>query len=289
MTKAFHFPSTGYGGYGSDAGIVGSEKAAVISGCVGGLLLVVLLVATYCYCLPSALKRRINRRRQRQEDPEKAATSMVNGGSIVVKSASRGSVLVNQDPEQNRHDTTDLSRSPPEDRKADSVSPEPACQVQMPPPMPPCQQEQNEEQQTRRALSMSIPDVTRVEATAHEAEAPPSLPSVSAPQFFTLGRHTRGAQRSPLRGPNGHIYGSSDLSQYPQQHHHRYSTGTAPPYFSVVRPPHKSASQETYSDDENHFSDQLLCDDRGASPPPPAPADHTHAYSSLHRHSAALL
>ncbi|MPC86540.1 hypothetical protein E2C01_081371 [Portunus trituberculatus] len=216
--------------------MVGSEKAAVISGCVGGLLLVVFLVATYCFCLPSTLKRRLNRRRQPPEDPEKAATSMVNGGSVVVKSTSRGSVLVNPDPEPSHRDKTDLTGTPPENRNLRSRTPEP-----------------------QPAMCES---------------------------FYTLGRHTRSANRSPLRGPNGHVYEQTEMSPYEQQQQIRYSVG-APQYFSVVRPHQKSASQETYSDDDTHFSDQLLCDDRGTSPPPPAPADHAHTY--MHRHSAAHL
>lgn len=285
---------TGLGGYGTDAGMVGSEKAAVISGCVGGLLLVVFLVATYCFCLPSSLKRRLNRRRQPPEDAEKAATSMVNGGSVVVKSTSRGSVLVNPDPEPSHKDTTDLTGTPPEKRNLPNRSPEPQllCESmrieQVSPSSPSRQNGDGEDLQTLRGLSMSIPDVTKVERTSRLVDDKPSLPQVPAPQFYTLGRHTRSTNRSPLRGPNGHIYDPSELNPYEQQQQHvRYSVG-APQYFGVVRPHQKSASQETYSDDDTHFSDQLLCDDRGASPPPPAPADHTHTYN-MHRHSAALL
>ncbi|XP_063867475.1 calcium-activated chloride channel regulator 2-like [Scylla paramamosain] len=286
----------GIGGYGSDAGMVGSEKAAVISGCVGGLLLVVFLVATYCFCLPSTLKRRLNRRRQPPEDPEKAATSMVNGGSVVVKSTSRGSVLVNPDPEPSHRDTTDLTGTPPENRNLPSRTPEPQpalCESvrmeQGPPSSPSRQNGDGEDLQGIRGLSMSIPDVTKVERNSHLMDDKPSLPHVPAPQFYTLGRHTRSANRSPLRGPNGHVYEQTEMSPYEQQQQQiRYSVG-APQYFSVVRPHQKSASQETYSDDDTHFSDQLLCDDRGTSPPPPAPADHTHTYSNMHRHSAALL
>ncbi|XP_071532883.1 calcium-activated chloride channel regulator 1-like isoform X2 [Panulirus ornatus] len=293
----------GPGGYGSNANIVASEKAAVISGCVGGLLLVVVLVATYCYCLPSTLKRRLNRRRQPPEDPEKAATSLVNGGSVVVRSSSRGSVLLNPDPETSRQDTTELNGSPPEERRATVENPEsqsPPCEamhVEQVTPSLPRRDGDGEEMIGRRGLSMSIPDVTKVERSSREAEERPSMPSVPTPQFYTLGRHTRAANRSPLRGPNGHIYGSSDLSyqqqqqqQQQQQHPVRYgSVGGAPQYFSVVRPHHMPMSQEPYSDDDAHYSDQLLCDDRGASPPPPAPADPTHTYSDLHRHSAAAL
>nr|XP_053635612.1 uncharacterized protein LOC128690882 [Cherax quadricarinatus] len=289
--------SSGLGGYGADAGIVGSEKAAVISGCVGGLLLVVILVATYCYCLPSTLKRRLNRRRQQPEDPEKAAASLVNGGSVVVRSSSRGSILLNQDPESSRQDATDLADTPSEERRATCKSPElqpPACEimhVEQVSPSPLRREGDGEEVMGRRGLSMSIPDVTKVERCSREAEEPPSMPTVPTPQFYTLGRHTRATNRSPLRGPNGHIYGSSDLSyqQEQQQHPVRYSTVGAPQYYSVVRPHPVPVSQEPYSDDDAQYSDQLLCDDRGASPPPPAPADHAHAYSDLHRHSAALL
>lgn len=230
----FLFPSSGTGPY-ADSGIVGSEKAAVIAGCVGGLLLVVVLVATYCYCLPSTLKRRLNRRHQSPEDSEKAATSLVNGGSVVVKSASRGSVLVNAEADTPSQDATDLTGTPPVEGRGGAINmpslqPQPPpCEVMQVSVSPPTRRnggDSTDEATSRRGLSMSIPDVTKVEhstgsngvsgvgsgISSREADERPSLPSVPAPQFYTLGRHTRTANRTPLRGPNGHIYGSSDLS-----------------------------------------------------------------------------
>lgn len=274
--------------------MVGSEKAAVISGCVGGLLLVVFLVAAYCFCLPSTLKRRLNRRRQPPEDPEKAATSMVNGGSVVVKSTSRGSVLINQDPESSYRNTTDLNGTPPENRNIPTRTSEPQAvhreSVRMESGRPPSRQNgDNEDLQGIKGFSMSIPDVTKVERTSRLVDDKHSLPQVAASQFYTLGRHTHSTNRSPQRGPNGHVYDPSEMSLYEhQQQQARYSVD-APQYFSIVRPHQKSASQEIYSDDDSNFLDQLLCDDRGTSPPPPAPANHVHTYTNMHRHSVALL
>lgn len=290
----YHTILTGMGGYGADEGIVGSEKAAVISGCVGGLLLVVFLVASYCFCLPSDIKRRLNRHRQKAEDEEKAAASVVNGGSVVVKSSSRGSALVNQDSEPSHKDITDLTGSQPEKRNLPSRSVEPqrfSESVRIEEVSTSCPARQNgygEILQGVRGLSMSIPDVTKVEQTFRMVDDKPSLPIVPAPQFYTLGRHTRATNRSTLRGPNGHIYNTSEVTLYEQQQQHvRYSVGT-PQYFGVVRPQQKSASQDTNSDDDAHISDQILCDDRGISPPPPAPADSTLTYT-IHNHPTALL
>ncbi|XP_042882464.1 uncharacterized protein LOC122259639 [Penaeus japonicus] len=290
--------SSGLGGYGSDAGIGGSEKVAVISGCVGGLLLVVVLVATYCYCLPATLKRRLNRRRRPPEDVEKPATSLVNGGSVVVKSTSRGSVLVNPGPEgpAGRKDDTDLVGSPPpqpEDRRESFQRPEsqsPPCEALRVEHVSPLTARRGdgdgeEELSGTRGLSLSIPDVTKVERNARGPDD--DQVHVPQPQFYTLGRHTRAVQRSPLRDPSGHMYGSMDLSY--SQRPARYSPVGASQYYGNVRP--RTLHSDSYSDDADtgSFSEQLLCDDRGASPPPPAPADNALAYSDLHRRSVALL
>ncbi|CAL4076996.1 unnamed protein product, partial [Meganyctiphanes norvegica] len=49
---------SGLRGYGSSGPYTLSEKVAVISGSILGVLLVVALVGTYCYCFPATLKRR---------------------------------------------------------------------------------------------------------------------------------------------------------------------------------------------------------------------------------------
>ncbi|XP_068219573.1 calcium-activated chloride channel regulator 2-like [Palaemon carinicauda] len=284
--------SSGFGGYGSDLGIAGNEKVAVISGCIGGLILVVLLVVVYWYCLASPLKRRLNRRRQPHNDSEKAATSLVNGGSVVVKSTSRGSVLINPGPESaNQEASNGQSNTPHRERREISRSPDlqnPSCDAlhgEQPSSSPNSRRDgDGEEDSTCRGLSMSIPDVTKVDCGSRDAE----ISSVPTPQFFTLGRHSKSSpnKRSPLKTAKPDLYGSAEINY--AQSPVRYEPVGAPQYYPV-RP--RQTAPDSYSDgpDDSSLSEQLLCDDRASSPPPPAPADHAHSYSSMQRHSIALL
>ena len=99
-----HFSSLLLGsGYSSSLGSpggVGGERVAVIAGSIGGVILVSLLIAGYCYCFPAGFVRRRKRKADSRPLDEElkngnGAMPMVNGGSLVVTSASRGSVLLN--------------------------------------------------------------------------------------------------------------------------------------------------------------------------------------------------
>ncbi|KAK7081849.1 hypothetical protein SK128_018445 [Halocaridina rubra] len=286
--------SSGLGGYDIDMGIGGSEKAAVISGCVGGILLVVILLGVYCYCYPASFKRRFNRRRSTSDDVEKTPpTSLVNGGSAAVKATSKPSGAINRNPDlpiQENHDTP-----PAIPRENHNPCPEPEPQQSLPdtfgvdhipkPNTSNTRRDEREEMAPSRSLSMSIPDVTRVESSTKELDR---LNNVPAPQFFTLGRHNRTQNhRNPLRPSDPKMYSANDLSYLERPF--RFDPGSVPQYYNIIRSRH--IPPDTYSDgsDDAGVSEQLLCDDRAASPPPPAPADHDHAYRSLHRHSLSFM
>ena len=243
----FDFSTGNNGGSGFDSGL--NEKIAVISGCVGGLLLVVVLLASYCYCFPSTLKNKINARRRNQNDgidtEEKAENSdnVVNGGSIVVKSASRGSVLVNsaQDaacaiqketsangtsennnknatPEKRRLESTDYNGSQSLALAQGTHGNEVSSGIEA------RQNEDNEmELSGRKSLSMSIPDVTKVDPRRDSyVENPPppdALPTVPQPQFFTLGRRApRNNPRNSYFDPRSFEIANERLDMQQQRH-----------------------------------------------------------------------
>ncbi|KAK7067697.1 hypothetical protein SK128_013368 [Halocaridina rubra] len=290
--------SSGLGGFSYDyGGIAGNEKVALISGSIGGLLVVVLLISLYCYCSPTKFRRRFNRHNSSRNDPEKAGTSLVNGGSVVIKSASRGSVLVNPSPEVGHRADVNSSQEAPRTvssaSNADlSVNGDPPHR-QEPDPTHQRVSGDGEECGDRRegvSSSMSIPDVTKVE---YKPSRDTDLPSVTAPQFFTLGRSkATSSNRSPLRAVKPDLFQTSEIS-YAQQPPVRCEPIGAPQYpspplFNTVRARQTPPDSSSDGPDDSSLSEQLLCDDRASSPPPPAPADTSHSYSSLHRHSVAL-
>ncbi|XP_068219578.1 calcium-activated chloride channel regulator 1-like isoform X2 [Palaemon carinicauda] len=284
--------SSGLGGF--ESGIGGGEQAAVISGCVGGLFLVVIIIGTYCYCISSPFKRRLNRRRSPPHDIEKTPpASLVNGGSAAAKPTPKASGAISHEaelPSQEVHDTPqpvplmDNGHNMCQEQEAQASLPETfgVDPIVLPPSMRP---EEKEEPEGMRALSMSIPDVTRVEGNLKEIDR---MTNVPAPQFFTLGRHSRTANhRGPLRATDPKMYSANDLSYLERPF--RYDPGSVTQYYNIIRSRH--IAPDTYSDgsDDAGIVDQLLCDDRASTPPPPAPADHSHAYRNFHRHSVGFM
>ncbi|XP_066980825.1 calcium-activated chloride channel regulator 1-like isoform X2 [Macrobrachium rosenbergii] len=304
----------GLGGF--ESGIGGGEQAAVISGCVGGLFLVVIIVGTYCYCISSPFKRRLNRRRSPPHDVEKTPpTSLVNGGSVAVKTTPKAGGAGNHDPEmpvpppsshlhQEIHDAPQQQQQqqqqqvPPMDNGLNICQEQEVLQASLPESFgvdpinvlpPSMRREEKEQPEGLRALSMSIPDVTRVEGNLKEIDR---MTNVPAPQFFTLGRHhsrtsSNHHQRGPLRAADPKMYSANDLSYLERPF--RYDPGSVTQYYNIIRSRH--VAPDTYSDgsDDAGIVDQLLCDDRASTPPPPAPADHSHAYRNFHRHSLGFM
>lgn len=190
--------SLGSGGHGR------GERVAVIAGSVGGVLLVLLLLAGYCYCFPGGAAKRNRQRRQENQgvavvaDDEQhkngnRAVPLVNGGSLVVTSASRGSVLLNvgggahggndnSSPPLRRHEGNNAGANGIADGR-DS----PQLNEEFPRALEPqLRNADADDSQNRRTLSMSIPDVTRVEPHVGSSNM---LTELTQPQFFTLGRN----------------------------------------------------------------------------------------------------
>ena len=320
FTGGSSFPS-GMGMYDPDSGI--NEKIAVISGCVGGLLLVIVLLATYCYCFPSALKSRLNTRRRNQnnvadiEDKGENSENVINGGSIVVKSASRGSILVNTGQEAAcalQNDTCGAAMAnsvesnnkncTPEKRRLESAEykeVQNSPQNRLSKDLSGVEARQNEDNEmelnSRKSLSMSIPDVTKVDPRRDSfIENPPpqnTLPPVPQPQFFTLGRRqlARNAPRNSYFDPRAFEIASerADLQQHqrhsfhPGLHHqqfvlpHRQSQHevdlqgglpTAGSYYNIFRPQQAASSSAVAS----------------VTPPPPQkPQRRQESESSLYQ------
>lgn len=191
---------------------------AVITGSVGGVVLVVGLIATYCYCFPLA-RRGISRKDRAvatgrviagdDKDTHKCdgngAGPLVNGGSLVVTSASRGSVLLNVSGDtgpkngagneasqslmlRQRQGDGDGDDHPINGINMNDNSVGGARNEEFPRALEPQFRHTNESanDNNHRTLSMSIPDVTRVEPQGGGSH--PVQAETTQPQFFTLGR-----------------------------------------------------------------------------------------------------
>lgn len=187
----------GSGGHGS------GERVAVIAGSVGGVLLVLLLLVGYCYCFPAGFAKRNRSQRQNVPSPEEehhknggnGQMPLVNGGSLLVTSASRGSVLLNMADEGSNGINNDASpqllRNSNSGRGRNGNAPpgevnSPERNEEFPRALEPRLRNADiEDSDNQRPLSMSIPDVTRVEPQVGQSAAP----ECSQPQFFTLGRN----------------------------------------------------------------------------------------------------
>ena len=308
----------------------------MIAGSIGGVVLVILLIAGYCYCFPAGFVKKNRRRAESRPLDEgeqlkngNGAMPLVNGGSLVVTSASRGSVLLNIGHEggndaanesldmRNRssgNHNEDLENS--NDRESQEKNDEFPQALE-----PRLRSVGNEEDEISKTLSMSIPDVTRVE--------PQVGPSVSShvtpqPQFFTLGRGVTRNNSNSSSASSRHSFhdraGPSSLSPHldkqmmnqflptsqvqdtgkPNQDAIGTGNGSSGNIYNMYRNLDQINNGEVgslYRDGSiggDSLSEGLLCDDRTASPPPPAPSgpsDRQRAspYTPLNRRSLAML
>ena len=247
------FPSSlGSGGRGN------GERFAVIAGSLGGVILVVGLIATYCYCFPLARGSNSNdehRKRNNQGDdnltPHKndgngAAIPLVNGGSLVVTSASRGSVLLNVSGDvggnldggfNNCTSQSSLLRQRQNGGSNNLSNQNRVLNMhndgvdgvgngrneEFPRALEP--QLRNSDNSgivdnNRQTLSMSIPDVTRVEPQGGDSLTF-QTEAVQQPQFFTLGRMTN------RNNHNNSDNSSSSASPVPSRHSFHDKAGTS--------------------------------------------------------------
>lgn len=318
------------------------ENVAVISGCLGGVLLVLVLVAAYCYCVPVAFKRRFKLRRREPKvnakDAEKAENgserNLINGGSAIKNSSSKKSTFAGNGSEPERKDrltTTSFDGSPGgvgpshgglrESQDRNEGGSQETLQLSMEINNSHVDSSANGAfaegsfetsdslNNGPRGLSMSIPDVTRVDPQ-RSMSSPNNAPHIAPqPQFFTLGRR-----------PNNHSQVSSSRNSYFDMAHQELlqqqplhqsmfgppkedtnnlrlkmsgasqQIGPVGPFMGGVafRPTtptqqhhqqqhrrqsmHESDSSLYGSQEGDSVMDILLCDDRTASPPPPAPS-----------------
>ncbi|CAL4078066.1 unnamed protein product, partial [Meganyctiphanes norvegica] len=170
-----------------------TEKIAVISGCLIGVALIAILVFGYCYFFPVALIKKFNKRTSSLDDlSQNKGSVLINGRSPSRMSDSRGSV----------HGSPDVAKI--------EVIPLTACTTQNEAMYDQRTKEsgnntnltglnhnKNNDNSMKSTLSMSIPDVTKVQVPVMSNEEP-ITPEMNQ-KFYTLGHNSSTNHRSPLR------------------------------------------------------------------------------------------
>ncbi|XP_076069642.1 uncharacterized protein LOC143041535 [Oratosquilla oratoria] len=277
------------GAYGNGVSLRSLEGLAVILGAIGGILLVVVLLAVYCYCLPAALRRKRNRQDPTAaNDPEKdgrtgnesednaggvaetttttggtaddpavaaavgggpgvgggggGAGGLVNGGSAVAKSTSRGSILaksLSQSSVSSPRPT--LKEALSMDYEDDDPAEDPDLRRAGEELYSSNDTQLNSTESTKltadnteealRSRSLSIPDITKVDEGHFKDKnpevldpAPPTYsstlslryqdpkdfelnaPNLPPPYYATLGRNRRQPRSYQYQHTNGHLY-----------------------------------------------------------------------------------
>ena len=311
---------TGFSSSLGSGGVASKERMVVIAGSVGGVVLVVLLVAGYCFCFPAGLTRRRGKQRRENDnsvadDQHKngnGAVPLVNGGSLVVTSASRGSVLLNVDaPNDHNNASPQIVRQRPGSNIAEGEGNGRRFQNngEYPRALEPNLQNNDPDSSENRqqTLSMSIPDVTRVEPQISSSAS--SENKGPTPQFFTLGRHATRTNSSSSTNSRHSFHdsaGPSNTSSNPSPHRGNITDLQTQCTAQYVAQGGQNSANSQMSQDQRQLIDRrngnpfqmyrnhddgdvsslyrdgsiggdslnegFLCDDRTASPPPPAPS-----------------
>lgn len=167
----------------------------------------------YCYCVPSAFKRRFKIRRRDSKTKENDAKqrnnperNLTNGGSIIIKASSRKSIFTTNTIEEDRKDdrfgNPTVFDTHENDRKSNielrndpeggsqetlRVAIDTNFQYQQREICPDGQAVNDLINSGKKSFSMSIPDVTKVESSRLDFYNKKNVTTLQ-PHFFTLGR-----------------------------------------------------------------------------------------------------